>query len=130
MPPWGVPAGSLWLGCTSRVSKPTLLVEPDFDAEARRENGMRAIRTALAVLTIAAGTAACGSEQVQVVELYSSPLAQRYEAYRAEILPDEGERAWEQIRWYPSYAEGLREAADQGKPVLLWVMNGHPLGCT
>ena len=91
---------------------------------------MREIRTTLALLAILAGTAACGTKHVDVIELPTSPLAQKYEAYRAAILPDEGERAWEQIRWYPSYAEGLREAADQGKPVLLWVMNGHPLGCT
>lgn len=91
---------------------------------------MRSIRTALALLTVVAGIAACGSEQALVFELPASPLAEKYDTYRDEILPDEAERAWEQISWYPTYAEGLGEAARQGKPVLLWVMNGHPQGCT
>lgn len=46
------------------------------------------------------------------------------------IIAPETELAWEQIPWRPSFLTGLREAAAAEKPVLLWVMNGHPLGCT
>lgn len=34
------------------------------------------------------------------------------------------------IPWETSFAAGLKTADKAGKPVLLWVMNGHPLGCT
>lgn len=60
---------------------------------------------------------------------YDAAVA-RVAAKRAEILPDASERRWEAIDFLPSYAAGLKAASEQGKPMLLWVMNGHPLGCT
>lgn len=47
---------------------------------------------------------------------------------RIRIL--DSELVWEQLPWYVSYYEGLEKAGAEGKPLLLWVMNGHPLGCT
>ena len=46
------------------------------------------------------------------------------------VLPRESELAWEEIPWLPSFAEGMRAAGERGAPLLLWLMNGHPLGCT
>lgn len=46
------------------------------------------------------------------------------------ILPDREDGLWRTIPWIPTYADGIRESARQGKPMLLWGMNGHPLGCT
>ncbi len=51
-------------------------------------------------------------------------------AWRSFIVPGADERQDEQIDWAPSLAEGLKRAHGQRKPLLLWVMNGHPLGCT
>ncbi len=56
--------------------------------------------------------------------------ASYYENVREQVLPTQSELAWTQIPWRPSFHEGVAEAQLQGKPVLLWVMNGHPLGCT
>ncbi len=53
-----------------------------------------------------------------------------YASVREQILPKQSELAWTRIPWRPSFQEGVAEAQVQGKPVLLWVMNGHPLGCT
>ncbi len=53
-----------------------------------------------------------------------------YASVRGQVLPKQSELAWMQISWQPSFHEGVAEAQAQGKPVLLWVMNGHPLGCT
>ncbi len=50
--------------------------------------------------------------------------------WRDHILAPDEELEWEKIPWHPSFLTGLREAARLEKPVLLWVMNGHPLGCT
>lgn len=49
---------------------------------------------------------------------------------RTLVLPDASELRWEEIPWVPRFHEGLELAGAEGKPVLLWVMNGHPLGCT
>lgn len=53
-----------------------------------------------------------------------------YTAWMSAILPSAAERAWTQIPWIPAYGEGVAVAAEQDKPLLVWVMNGHPLGCT
>jgi len=50
--------------------------------------------------------------------------------WRQHLEPAGRELRWESIPWLPNLAEGLLEADRQGKPALLWTMNGHPLGCT
>ncbi len=83
-----------------------------------------------AVLCMLVLASACGEPTPEVTTASTAFNADTYATYRDQILPSEAESAWQQIEWYPSYAEGLREASKQQKPVLLWVMNGHPLGCT
>lgn len=46
------------------------------------------------------------------------------------IRPDPAELAFEELPWLASFAEGLRAAERAEKPLFLWAMNGHPLGCT
>ena len=46
-----------------------------------------------------------------------------------EILPSEDESAWQKIAWKTDLLEARREAARTGKPIYLWEMDGHPLGC-
>ena len=53
-----------------------------------------------------------------------------FEALRDAILPSAQERAFEAVGWRPSFGEAVREARELDRPVLLWAMNGHPLGCT
>ena len=45
------------------------------------------------------------------------------------VLPG-AEEAWLTIPWHATLHEGLRAAGLEQKPLLLWLMNGHPLGCT
>ena len=47
-----------------------------------------------------------------------------------EIIPRPEELAWQQIPWRPTFWGAALEAHAQEKPILLWAMNGHPLGCT
>ena len=56
--------------------------------------------------------------------------AENAAAWREYLRPTEEEAAFEAIPWRPTFAEGLREAGRAERPLLLWVMNGHPLGCT
>jgi hypothetical protein len=46
------------------------------------------------------------------------------------IKPQPSEQKWEQIPWLVSLWEARGQAAKEGKPILLWEMDGHPLGCT
>jgi hypothetical protein len=55
---------------------------------------------------------------------------QNYAEWRKHILPDTGELAWQQIPWATTFKDGIVAADAAGKPLLLWTMNGHPLGCT
>ena len=53
-----------------------------------------------------------------------------YEIWRDHILPDLDEMAWNQIPWLSTFHDGIVSADAAQKPLLLWTMNGHPLGCT
>ncbi|MDB4520195.1 hypothetical protein N9118_11635 [Akkermansiaceae bacterium] len=55
------------------------------------------------------------------------PVEQK--AVIAEILPKVEETVWLQIGWRTDLWEARREAAKSKKPIYLWEMDGHPLGC-
>jgi hypothetical protein len=55
---------------------------------------------------------------------------QNIDMWKNYITPTQSELAWTRIPWLSSFGEGMIQADAQKKPVLLWVMNGHPLGCT
>lgn len=63
---------------------------------------------------------------VAVPELRAEDLG----AWRDRIRPAPGELAWDTIPWVPSFGDGVRRASREGRPLLFWAMNGHPLGCT
>lgn len=46
------------------------------------------------------------------------------------IKPQPDEDQWLQVPWLSSVWEARKKAAMDGKPILLWEMDGHPLGCT
>ena len=37
---------------------------------------------------------------------------------------------WQSIPWKVDLLEARATASREGKPLFLWSMNGHPLGCT
>ena len=56
--------------------------------------------------------------------------AEDYAKYRKWLRPPDSVEAWQRIPWRTAFAPALLEASRGKKPVLLWAMNGHPLGCT
>jgi hypothetical protein len=82
-------------------------------------------RTKLTVL-------ACGVALLAVAPLYpAEPIpAEKFDKLQALIKPGQGEDRWAAIPWQTSLWEARKLAAEQGKPILLWEMDGHPLGCT
>lgn len=50
-------------------------------------------------------------------------------AVRKVVPPQPGEDLFDQIPWQTTIWEARQLAAKEGKPILLWEMDGHPLGC-
>lgn len=48
---------------------------------------------------------------------------------RKLVRPAPGEDPFESIPWETSLWAARAKAAAAGKPILLWEMDGHPLGC-
>lgn len=47
----------------------------------------------------------------------------------AQVRPRPEEERWLEIPWEPKLHTGRAKAARLNKPILLWAMNGNPLGC-
>ena len=73
---------------------------------------------------------ACGLAALPGTARASEPLTpQQFEKLHALIKPAAGEEKWATIPWQTSLWEARKRAAAEGKPILLWEMDGHPLGC-
>jgi len=48
----------------------------------------------------------------------------------ATIKPRSGEERFLEIPWLLDLWEARRRAASEGRPILAFLMSGHPLGCT
>ena len=46
------------------------------------------------------------------------------------ILPKASESKWLSINWETDLWKARKQAAKLGKPILLWEMDGNPMGCT
>jgi hypothetical protein len=46
------------------------------------------------------------------------------------VLPTKDEEKWLSINWRLNLNRARIEAQQQNKPMFLWIMNGHPMGCT
>lgn len=57
------------------------------------------------------------------------PTPEQFDKLQALIKPAGEEAKWEQIPWMASLWQARIKAAAAGKPILLWEMDGHPLGC-
>jgi len=60
----------------------------------------------------------------------AAPNPENFRALLLAIRPTAGELRWREIPWQTDLRAACRLAAEQGKPVFLWAMNGNPLGCT
>jgi hypothetical protein len=55
---------------------------------------------------------------------------QSFERWRDHVRPQAKEECYLQIPWRESFYIAINEARKADRPILLWAMNGHPLGCT
>ena len=66
----------------------------------------------------------------QEIPLPAAPTARDLDAWMVAIEPDRIEAAYQAIPWRNELGPAIEEARALGRPILLWAMNGHPLGCT
>ena len=59
--------------------------------------------------------------------LINSKNAEKIKKY---VLPEVSKITWQTIPWSSSLSDGVVKAQKEKKPIFLWAMNGHPLGCT
>jgi hypothetical protein len=83
---------------------------------------MRMQRVVLCLAGLAGATA--------VTAVAPAPIApEQFDRLHALIQPSSGEDKWTEIPWQARLREAQRQAAAQGKSILIWAMDGSPLGC-
>jgi hypothetical protein len=55
---------------------------------------------------------------------------QSFGRWRDYVLPQPKEELYLEIPWREAFYIAVNEGRDTDRPILLWAMNGHPLGCT
>jgi len=55
---------------------------------------------------------------------------ENYTQLRDHIRPTPAEMNWKEIPWRITFWDAVTEAQKRDRPVLAWMMNGHPLACT
>ena len=53
-----------------------------------------------------------------------------WEHWRDYLVPLVERETWLEVEWHSVFWDAVVEAHEVRKPILLWAMNGHPLGCT
>jgi hypothetical protein len=53
-----------------------------------------------------------------------------FDEVKGRTLPTAKELGWQDIPWRSDLGRAVAEAAKKDVPVLVWAMNGDPLGCT
>jgi hypothetical protein len=74
--------------------------------------------------------ASIGQGADQEPPLQRPQLSAGYAKLCDRVLPSPSEQSYRKIRWRTSVLHGIVDAQKHDKPVMIVLMNGHPLGCT
>ena len=85
-----------------------------------------ALTTLLAFFLPVAWGLAAAPQAARTLELNEK----NYGAIRQALTSPKDESGWREIPWRPNLGEAIIEARKENKPILLWIMNGHPCGMT
>ena len=55
--------------------------------------------------------------------------AEKYRSLLKELQPSK-DALWRTIPWKTSLLDAQKQAVAESKPIFIWAMDGHPLGCT
>ena len=90
--------------------------------------------TAIALIVLTLGWPGCGAgAQNQAAQAQSKTslyfqTRTRLDQLVQSVLPSAGEQPWMQVRWRKDINQACVEAKAQGKPILVWLSGGDPLG--
>jgi hypothetical protein len=92
-------------------------------------------RVALLWVVTLAGAAGVPSRGAQQPALPPHPNAEQVKSSALDqqlraLLPTPEEQRWLEVPWRTNLMAARAEAQRLGRPLFLWVMDGHPLGCT
>ena len=59
-----------------------------------------------------------------------TPTLDSLDAWQSHIEPKDADMRWLNIEWRSTLWQAAEEARTLRKPIVLWAMNGHPMGCT
>ena len=81
--------------------------------------------------TLLAAQPQCQLEGTPVpgVETAAIP-AEQFQALHSKMAPRGEQERWATIPWATDLRAAREKSAREGKPILMWMMDGHPLGCT
>ena len=85
---------------------------------------MKNLLSLLIVCVFAAG----GLSQDQNSDTPEGLPEKEFTKLHAQLQPKD--QTWKSIPWRTSLLDSQRAAVKQQKPILIWAMDGHPLGCT
>jgi hypothetical protein len=83
-----------------------------------------------AIVTVLPLAVNIGQGADQQPPLQMPPLSAEYAKRRDQVLPTLKEKSYRTIAWRTSVLRGIVDAQKNDKPVMIVLMNGHPLGCT
>ena len=82
------------------------------------------------IVTVLLLAASAGPGAAQEPPVLVPRLSAEYAKVRDQVLPNPSERSYRKIGWRTSVLQGVIDAQRDDRPVMIVLMNGHPLGCT
>jgi hypothetical protein len=87
--------------------------------------------TAGAAAVLADGAPSCKLGGIDVPPFSTERLPDtQFKALHAAVAPSGPAERWAEIPWQTDLQAARQKAAREGKPLFMWIMDGHPLGCT
>lgn len=80
------------------------------------------------LLGLALGIVALGAEKKGPTTVNLTDAS--YTKLREQVHPKAADLRWKKIPWAPAVWDGIVEGQKSDRPILMWIMNGHPLACT
>ena len=72
------------------------------------------------LLLLAVGADLALSQDIQLGDLHQ----------RCSTICQPADAPWRSVPWQTDLLKAQHLAVEQGKPIFIWAMDGHPLGCT
>ena len=94
----------------------------------REQSMKRFVVGNIVVLLLVAADTGHGADGQQ--PLQKPKLSAEFAKVRDLVLPSASEKSYRKIDWRNSVLRGIVDAQKHDKPVMIVLMNGHPLGCT